>query len=149
MNRTIKTVVFWVVIGASAMLLWQLVRSAPEDRRSTEISYSRFMSDVEAGKVANVTIRGTQIQGVYRDGKGTFRLIGPSNPGVYLDALRSRGVEIQFRDTAADSTPLQLLGTWAPLIMLGALWVFMVRQNQRKNSIPPGGGISDPPIRPR
>jgi cell division protease FtsH len=26
--------------------------------------------------------------------------------------------------------PLQLLGTWAPLILLGALWFFMIRQMQ-------------------
>ena len=154
MNRTIKTLVFWVVIGVSALLLWQVVRSNPTDQKTPEIDYSRFMSEVDAGNVASVDITGTRIYGTYRDEKGSFRLIGPSNPGVYLDALRNKGVEIRFRDAGNNSIPLQLLGTWAPLILLGALWIFMIRQIQKRRSIPPGGGPpaagnSGLPIEPR
>ncbi len=139
MNSSVKAVVFWAVIFVAAMLLWQVVRSTPDDRKIPEIDYSHFMSAVDAGNVASVDIRGTRIQGQYRDGKGTFRLIGPSNPGVYLDALRNKGVEIRFRDGGNGSLPVQLLGTWAPLILLGALWFFMIRQMQKRRSIPPGG----------
>ncbi len=32
MNRTIKAVVFWLVIGVSALLLWQVVKGAKEGR---------------------------------------------------------------------------------------------------------------------
>ncbi len=149
MNRTIKTVVFWVFIGISALLLFQVVRSDPAKDREPEISYSRFRSEAEAGNVLSVTITGSRIQGQYRDGKGTFRLTGPNNPGVFLDALRARGVEIWFREISADSLPLQLLGTWSPLILLGALWFFMIRQMQRKGAIvqrvgtPEGAASSD------
>lgn len=137
MNGTLKTVVFWIVIVVSAMLLWQVVRSAPEGRGSSEISYSRFISDIEAGNVASVTIAGTQIRGVYRDGKGTFRLTGPNSPSVYLDALRSKGAEIRFADPQNPSTPLQMMGAWAPLILLGALWFLMIRQVKKR--LPPSG----------
>ncbi|MGB8063334.1 MAG: ATP-dependent metallopeptidase FtsH/Yme1/Tma family protein [Candidatus Sulfotelmatobacter sp.] len=154
MNSSVKTVLFWAVIFVSAMLLWQVVRATPDDRKIPEIDYSRFMSDVDAGNVASVDIRGTQIQGQYRDGKGVFRLIGPSNPAVYLDVLRNKGVEIRFRDGGNGSPPAQLLGTWAPLILLGALWLYMIRQMQKRRSIPPGGippagGNSGFPIEPR
>ncbi len=133
------------------MLLWQVVRSTPDDRKIPEIDYSRFMSDVDAGNVASVEIRGARIEGQYRDGKGAFRLIGPSNPAVYLDALRNKGVEIRFRDSGNSSLPLQLLGTWAPLILLGALWILMIRQMQKRRSIPPGGipPVRDSPFEPR
>jgi hypothetical protein len=30
--------------------------------------------------------------------------------------------------------PLQLPGTWAPLILLGGLWFFMIRQMQRRGA---------------
>ncbi len=39
--------------------------------------------------------------------------------------LRSRSKNVNN-----GSWPLQLLGTWAPLILLGALWFFMIRQMQ-------------------
>ena len=148
MNRTIKSVVFWVFIGISALLLFQVVRSDPAKDREPEISYSRFMSEAEAGNVSSVTIAGSRIQGQYRDGKGTFRLTGPNNPGVFLDILRARGVEIWFRETSGDSPPFQMLGTWAPLILLGALWFFMIRQMQRKGAVARPGdpsGISGGP----
>ena len=133
MNRTIKTVVFWIVIGISALLLWQVVKSSPAQKGIPEISYSQFMTQVQAGDVATVTITGSQIQGVYRSGGG-FRLVGPTSQGAFLESLREKGVETWFRDASNGSWPLQLLGTWAPLILLGALWFFMIRQMQRRST---------------
>jgi cell division protease FtsH len=137
MNSSARLVVALAVGLAAAMVVWQMPRSTSDNRTIPEIDYSRFMSDVDAGNVASVVIMGTQIDGQYRDGKGTFRLIGPSNPAVYLDALRNKGVEIRFRDADNRSAPLHALGTWAPLILLGALWFFLVRQIKKRNSMPP------------
>jgi cell division protease FtsH len=47
-----------------------------------------------------------------------------------IKALHDKGVSMTFRDANSGSWPLQLLGTWAPLILLGALWFFMIRQMQ-------------------
>ena len=128
MNQTVKTVLFWLLIVVSALLLWNVVKSAPEQTRSPEVTYSQFISDVEAGKVVSVIITGNRIQGQYRDGKGTFRLTGPSNPGAFLDKLKDKGVEIVFKDAPTGGLPVQLLGTWAPLILLASLWLFIIRQ---------------------
>ncbi len=135
MNRTTRTVMFWAVIGVSALLLFQVMHSAPAKEREPEISYSRFMSEAEAGNIASATIVGNRVQGEYRDGKGVFRLTGPSNPGVFLGILRDQGAEIWFKDASGEALPLQLLGTWAPLILLGALWFFMIRQMRRRGAI--------------
>src|SRR5579862_6481883 len=153
MNSSVRAVASLVVGLAAAMLVWQMARSTGDSRTIPEIDYSHFMSDVDAGHVASVAITGTQIDGQYRDGKGTFRLIGPSNPAVYLDALRNKGVDIRFRDAGNRSGPLQVLGTWAPLILLGALWFFLVRQIKKRNSMrppgmPPSAGNSSFPIEP-
>ena len=152
MNRGIKTILFWLVVLITAVLLWQVVRSSSEGR-NPEISYSRFLSEVEAGNVATVTIAGAEIQGLYRDGKGAFRLVGPSNPSLYLDQLREKGVEIRFRMVNTHNLPLTLLGTWAPLILLGALWFFMIRQMRqfrakREASPPQGIGSAGTPVNP-
>jgi len=153
MNRQLKAVIFWLVVGFAAILLWQVVRSAHEAEGIPEISYSTFMSDVEAGNIARVTIIGEQIHGQYRDGK-RFRLTGPSNPAVFLDALHNKDVDIVFRESQQSSVPMQLLGTWAPLVLLGALWFYMIRQMRRRKQdppggMPPGGGNLGPPIGPQ
>lgn len=145
MNQTIKTITFWLVICVAAMLLWQIVRNNRPDEQTPYISYSQFLSGVEAGTVSSVKISGTLIQGEYRDGKGHFRVNGPNNPGFFLPSLREKGVEIWFADSSQGSLPLQLLGTWAPLILLGALWFYMIRQMQKKASILKAGGGPQPP----
>ena len=153
MDRSIRAVVAALVVGlAAAMLTWQMARSTSDGRTIPEVDYSRFMSDVDAGNVASVVITGTRIDGQYRDGKGVFRLTGPSNPGVYLDALRNKGVEIRFQE-ARNGSGQPTVGTWAPLILLGALWFFLVRQIKKRNSMrppgmPPSAGNSGFPIEP-
>ena len=62
MNRQIKTIVFWLFIGISAVLLWSFVRATPQPR-SDEISYSHFLLEVEAGSVESVSIAGQHIHG--------------------------------------------------------------------------------------
>jgi cell division protease FtsH len=47
-----------------------------------------------------------------------------------LKGLNDKHVTVIFHDANSGSLPLQLLGTWAPLILLGALWFFMIRQMQ-------------------
>jgi len=130
---TLKTLVFWLLIVISSMLLWQIVRTNSGGQPRTEIDYSTFMSQAEAGQIASVTITGTQIDGLYRNGAGWFRLTGPINPGVYLGLLQEKGVQIRFHDVEKQNVPLQLLGTWAPLILLGALWFFMIRRVRLRN----------------
>jgi cell division protease FtsH len=44
--------------------------------------------------------------------------------------LNDKHVEVTVKDINNGSWPLQLLGTWAPLLLLGALWFFMIRQMQ-------------------
>ena len=44
MNSTVKTVVFWVVIGLSALLLWTVIqqgRGGPKDRDAAKAYYRR------------------------------------------------------------------------------------------------------------
>jgi cell division protease FtsH len=145
MDRMIK-IVFCLFVAVSAALLWQVVRSGPSSNRSPEITYSTFIEEAEAGKIARVSIVGSRIEGEYRDGHGAFRLTGPNNPGVYLSILQNNSVEIRFKDGTTENVALQLIGSWAPLILLAALWFFMTRQFRRKNPpIPPAGtGTIDP-----
>lgn len=155
MNTGLRTLVFWLVIFISALLLWSVVRSARSGAPSAEISYSTFMSDVEAGKVVRISITATRIDGQYRDGS-RFHLTGPNDPRLYMGALQDKGVEVRFKDARPDSLPLQLLSSWAPLLLLGAMWFLMIRRfqarrppNQPGNTLNPSDGPPWKPIEPR
>ena len=139
-----KTLVFWVVLLLTAVLLWQVVRT-PGTVQSPEITYSTFITKAQVGEIASVSISGSQIQGVYRNGGGGFHLTGPSNPAAFLGIVQEKGVEIRFRNANEANTPLQLLGAWAPLLLLAVLWIFMIRQvRQKKPPSGPNAGLDFP-----
>ncbi len=129
MNSTVKTVLFWLLIGVSALLLWTVVKGARDNQKDREVNFSQFMSDVDQGNVKDVTVDGMQVRGKYRDGSA-FHTTAPANYPDMIKTLRDKNVSMSFRDVNSGSLPLQLLGTWAPLILLGALWFFMIRQMQ-------------------
>ena len=144
--KNILKVVFLFLILISALLFWQVVRSSP-GHSEREITFTQFMADVDAGRVANVDITGTEIRGHYREGGLGFHLTGPINPGMYLDSLRNKGVEIRFHDAGNVSVPMQLLGTWAPLFVLAALWFFILRAILKRQK-PPAPSNPNAPINP-
>jgi cell division protease FtsH len=121
--------VFWVVIGLSALLLWTVIQQGRSGQKDTEVNFSQFMSDVDSGNVHEVTVDGMQLRGKHRDGSA-FHTTVPANYPEMIKELHDKGVSMTFRDANSGSWPLQLLGTWAPLILLGALWFFMIRQMQ-------------------
>ena len=131
MNSTVKTVLFWLLISVSALLLWEVVKSARDGQKDTELNVSQFMTDVDQGTIRELTVNGMEVRGKHKDGSA-FHTTAPSNyfTPEMLKSLQSKGVNITFRDINSGSLPLQLLGTWAPLILLGALWFFMIRQMQ-------------------
>jgi cell division protease FtsH len=128
-NSTVKTVAFWLVIGLSALLLWEVIQQGRGGQKDREVNFSQFMNDVDQSKVHDVQIDGMQLHGKYSDGSA-FHTTVPANYPEMIKSLHDKGVSMTFRDANSGSWPLQLLGTWAPLILLGALWFFMIRQMQ-------------------
>ena len=131
MNSTVKTVLFWLLIGVSALLLWEVVKSARDGQKDQELSVTQFMGDIDQNNVRDLEVNGMEVRGHHRDGS-QFHTTAPSNyfTPEMLKSLQTKGVGIKFRDINSGSIPLTLLGTWAPLILLGALWFFMIRQMQ-------------------
>jgi len=130
-NSTVKTVLFWLLIGVSALLLWEVVKSARDGQKDQELSVTQFMGDVDQNNIRDIEVNGMEVHGHHRDGQ-QFHTTAPSNyfTPEMLKGLQGKGVGIKFRDINSGSIPLTLLGTWAPLILLGALWFFMIRQMQ-------------------
>jgi cell division protease FtsH len=115
-------VIFWLVIVLSAFLLWQVMKAGSAGQKEKEVNFSQFLSDIDQGNVKEVTITGMEVRGKYRNDNSAFHTTAPVNyPDIYK-MLRDKGVTMNIRDITSGSWPLQLLGTWAPLILLAALW---------------------------
>jgi len=140
MHSTGKTVVFWGVIVFSAFLLGQVMAAKPNARRVPQISYSEFLTQVESGNIIRVMISQNQVNGRYRD-NGEFRVIAPTSQEGMLQTLHQKNVEIWFTDTASGGWPATL-ANFGPLILLAALWFFMIRQMKSRQVQPQPDGTA-------
>jgi cell division protease FtsH len=139
-NPVIKTAVFWLVIAAVAFLLWQGVTRSPNAPKIPEISYSEFLSEVEAGNVSKVIIIRNRIDGSYRDDR-SFRVTAPASQEGMLQTLHQKGVEIWFRDAPSGDWSTSVMNL-LPLILLGILWFYMIRQINLRKAQKPEGAVS-------
>jgi cell division protease FtsH len=78
-NSNVKNFVFWAVVLISAFLLWQVVKAGQNEQKIPEVSYSEFLSQVEAGNVINVSISGNVVNGRYRN-SNTFSCYDVDQP---------------------------------------------------------------------
>ncbi len=129
MNSTVKQVVFWLVIVLSGVLLWQVVRAGNNGVKEREINFSQFMTDVDQGKVKDVTLTGSEVRGQYSNEKAAFHTTVPTNYPDMIKILRDKGVNITVKDVSGGGWPTWLLNL-APIVLLAALWIFMIRQMQ-------------------
>ena len=126
-NRNMKNVLFWISAGVIIILLWSLLQSPSLIKR--ELNFSQFMSDVEANRVEEVTITGTQVRGKYRDNGEAFKTVTPTQYDDLVKILREHQVAITVRDMNRNSWASYLF-TWFPIILLILFWVFFMRQMQ-------------------
>jgi len=127
-NSTVKTIIFWVVILISAVALWQVVKTANSGQKVQEINFSRFMSEVDQGTVKDVTLSCQEVKGKLADGS-LFHLTSPANYPEMIKKLQDKNVSITVQDVGNSSWGW-LINLLAPLLLLAALWYFMIRQMQ-------------------
>ena len=128
MNSTAKTVLFWVLVVASAGVLYTVVQNGKNQRPDKEISFSEFMTEANQGKVAEVTVTGQEVRGKYAD-KSAFHSTAPDKDQTMVKQLLDKGVNVNVKDLAAGSWSTWL-PTLAPFVLLAAFWFFMIRQMQ-------------------
>jgi cell division protease FtsH len=128
MNSNIKTAIFWVVLICVVVLLVTVVRTG-KTQNEQQLSFTGFMNDVEAGKVKSVTIADGEVHGTYRESTDTLRVQIPGNYPEIYKILREKGVSVDIKP-ANSSGWVSLLVNFLPFILLGGLWIFMLRQMQ-------------------
>jgi cell division protease FtsH len=127
LNSTTKTILFWVALLLTAVLLFQVVQRTTT-RAEAEFNFSRFMEEVERGAVREVTIADSQVSGELTTGEA-FRTYIPMEYPELLSILRERGVVIEGE--ASNQSPwLTALLSWAPFLFIIGFWIFFMRQMQ-------------------
>jgi cell division protease FtsH len=128
-NSTVKTIIFWVFILACLVLLWQIVQKSTGMSKDREITFSQFMQDAQQSKISDVTVINTEVHGHYASDKEAFHTTVLANYPDMYKILQDKNVSITVKDTQGSSW-LPILLNFAPIIVIAALWFFMLRQMQ-------------------
>lgn len=92
--------------------------------------FSEFMSLVDDGKVANVTIIGNIVKGQLKEYSTEFVTYLPPDAGI-VDKLMAKKVQISaLPDEEKSPTFWSVLLSWFPMILLVSVYIFFMRQMQ-------------------
>ena len=125
-----KNLAMWGIIIFLSIGLFNLFQNPKNISESRDkVPFSKFLKEVDLGRVVEVEIQGNNINGVLSDGK-TFYTYSPNYPNL-VEKLSEKGVSIV-------ATPLEekmpsLLGillSWFPMLLLIGVWIFFMRQMQ-------------------
>ena len=113
-----------------AVVLFTVFRQfdSSTDAASDTTSYTQFMDDAKAGKIARVDIKGREITVTPVEGQ-KYVITSPGDLWM-VDDLRKDGVQVYGTPEEEPSFWMTVLISWFPMLLLIGVWVFFMRQMQ-------------------
>ncbi|MFZ2872333.1 ATP-dependent zinc metalloprotease FtsH, partial [Zavarzinia sp.] len=129
MNLPGRNLALWVVIALLLFALFNAFQSSSGRKTGPAMTYSEFVTQIDAGRVADVTIQGDQITGRLTN-NSDFTTYAPYDPNM-ISRLLERGVNVKAEPLdKSGPTLLDVLVSWFPMLLLIGVWIFFMRQMQ-------------------
>jgi cell division protease FtsH len=129
MNSNFRNFAIWVIIALLLIALFNMFQGPSKRAGTNDISFSQLLTEVDNGKIGEVTIAGNQISGQYTDGR-PFQTYAPNDPTL-VKRLYDKNVKISAKPSDEDVPSLMgVLVSWFPMLLLIAVWIFFMRQMQ-------------------
>ena len=125
-----RNLAMWAVIIVLTIGLYNMFKNPQSSAtRDNKIIFSEFLTEVDNGRVVQVEIQGNNIKGILSDGNN-FITYSPNDPNL-IQKLTDKGVSISA--APLDEKMPSLFGvllSWFPMLLLIAVWIFIMRQMQ-------------------
>src|SRR5687768_7033372 len=133
LSSTARQIVFWLLIIAGAVLLYKLVN--PRGNNSTPVDLTRIDQMIQGRQLKQVTVKQTETVAI--DNNGQEYRVALSNETAKAELLKTarqvvdgRALVPKVEEESSSSYIWPMLITWAPLLFIIAIWIFMLRQMQ-------------------
>ncbi|MCH8842406.1 MAG: ATP-dependent zinc metalloprotease FtsH [SAR324 cluster bacterium] len=126
MNPIVKNLGIWILIGSVLFILFNVINTKPYT--AIQVSFSDFLAQVEAGRVVEVTIRGSEVIGTYDD-QSPFQTHVPDYPDL-IPLLTEHSVRVRAEPANRGGLLLAIVNSWFPMLLIIGLWIFFMRQMQ-------------------
>ncbi len=130
-KQTHKTIALWLIIVLMVLGVLHIMNQPISS--AEKISFSEFLTAVEAGQVEEVTIQEDEYRGQFNASHSNgahFETIGPIDSERALDLLSKSKTKVEFvkkRETPFWQT---MLISWLPMLLLFGFFFFSMRQIQ-------------------
>ncbi len=128
MNQFSRNVIVWVLIITGTMILFNLFQQQPLQQDKQKISYSDFLSRVDNGQIAAVTIQGQDLTATTTDGTKISSFIPRDD--TLVPKLLAKKVNVKAEAPAEEPWYISLMISAFPLLILLAVWVYYMRKMQ-------------------
>jgi cell division protease FtsH len=135
LSSTARQIIFWLLIVAGALLLYKLVVN-PTGRNSTPIDLSALYTKIDAREIKQLTVRQNETTAI--DTRNQEYRVQLTNEQIKNELFKKSNEIVdgkklveKFEDDSGSSSYIwPMLITWAPLLFIIGIWVFMLRQMQ-------------------
>jgi cell division protease FtsH len=132
-NNNITRAILWVLAVLLVISVYQFTDQRGKSKVE-EVSYSQFMNDSKASKIKSVQIQGNELTVQPAEGK-EYKIIAPRDDDM-VTQLRDAGVVVTAKQVEGPSILGSILSSLLPLLIIGGLLFFMMRQmNGGKNGM--------------
>jgi cell division protease FtsH len=135
LSSTARQIIFWLLIIAGALLLYKLVN--PNSKSSTAIDLTELEKKIAVvGELKSLTVKQNEAIAVdNRSVEYRIQMTDEHTKAEFLKEAREvvngqKRVEKVEDESGSSSYLWPMLITWAPLLFIIGIWVFMLRQMQ-------------------
>ena len=133
LSSTARQIVFWLLIIAGALLLYKLVN--PRGSTYKAIALTEMDQMIQSGNIKQLTVKASETVGIdVNNQEYRAALSNEFAKSKMLDQAREvvngkpRVAKVEEEGSASFIWPMLI--TWAPLLFIIAIWIFMLRQMQ-------------------
>ncbi|MEP6920127.1 MAG: ATP-dependent zinc metalloprotease FtsH [bacterium] len=134
MSSTARQIIFWLLIVAGALLLYKLVVN-PTGKNATAIDLAALYGKIDALEIKQITVKQSETTAL--DTRGQEYRVQLSNEQMKNELFKKANEQVnskprveKFEDDSGSGSYWPMLLTWAPLLFIIGIWVFMLRQMQ-------------------
>jgi cell division protease FtsH len=128
MNANLRTGIIWAVLCCLGVLLYVVVKSS-NGRPTQELTFTRFIDQVNGDRVKSVLVTGNEVTGQFKEDKSELHTTVPLNYPKLYDILGEHGVDVKVKEAGSGNWTALIINA-IPFVLVIAFWIFMMRQMQ-------------------
>ncbi len=136
MRQSYKTGFVWLILLGCFLAFYQFMPGS--NVQESEKSWDQFVDLVDRGEVQSLTVDGSEIHGVLKEGGAKFTVYGPIGEDFQRElaqkAKNDPKFTFKYEPAEKDSIWQRILVSWLPMLILLVIFFLFMRQLQGTNT---------------